>query len=46
VCRAGPGNPKGNGADEGAFSHMKKALVRIRIDATSPKTLERCTMSL
>jgi hypothetical protein len=36
---AGPGNPKGNGTDEGAFSHMKKALGRIRIDMTSAKTL-------
>jgi hypothetical protein len=41
---AGPGNPKGNGTDEGAFSHMKKALGQIRIDTTSPKTLARSVL--
>jgi hypothetical protein len=41
---AGPGNPKGNGTDEGAFSHMKKALGRIRIDTTSPKALARSVL--
>ena len=41
---AGPGNPKGNGTDEGAFSQMKNALGRIRIDATSPKALARSVL--
>lgn len=41
---AGPGNPKGNGTDEGAFSHMKKALGPIQIDATSPKALARSVL--
>ena len=36
---AGPGNPKGNGTDEGAFSQMKKALGTIRLDISSPKAL-------
>jgi hypothetical protein len=40
----GPGNPKGNGTDEGAFSQMKKALGRIRIDTTSPKSLARSVL--
>lgn len=40
----GPGNPKGNGTDEGAFSHMKKALGQIRIDTSSPKTLARSVL--
>ncbi len=38
---AGPGNPKGNGTDEGAFSQMKKALGTIRLDSSSPKSLAR-----
>lgn len=42
----GPGNPKGNGTDEGAFSHMKKALGQIRIDMTSPKTLARSVLEI
>ena len=41
---AGPGNPKGNGTDEGAFSQMKKAMGRIRIDTTSPKALARSVL--
>jgi len=41
---AGPGNPKGNGTDEGAFSQMKKALGRIRIDTTSSKALARSVL--
>ena len=40
----GPGNPKGNGTDEGAFSQMKKALGRILIDTTSLKTLARSVL--
>ena len=36
---AGPGNPKGNGTDEGAFSQMKKVLGNIRLNMSSPKAL-------
>jgi hypothetical protein len=36
---AGPGNPKGNGSLEGAFSQMKQALGPIRIAASSAKQL-------
>ena len=35
----GPGNPKGNGSDEGAFSQMKRAFGRIRLDTSSPRAL-------
>lgn len=35
----GPGNPKGNGTDEGAFSQMKKVLGNIRLNLSSPKAL-------
>jgi len=41
---AGPGNPKGNGTDEGAFSQMKKALGTIRLDISSPKALARSVL--
>jgi len=38
---AGPGNPKGNGTDEGAFSQMKKALGNICLNMSSPKALAK-----
>lgn len=38
---AGPANPKGNGTDEGAFSHMKQTLGRIQLDLSSPRALAR-----
>ena len=41
---AGPGNPKGNGTDEGAFSQMKKALGTIRLDISSPKALAQSVL--
>jgi transposase InsO family protein len=41
---AGPGNPKGNGTDEGAFSQMKKALRTIRLDISSPKALAQSVL--
>jgi transposase InsO family protein len=41
---AGPGSPKGNGADEGAFSQMKKALGTIRLDISSSKALARSVL--
>jgi hypothetical protein len=40
----GPGNPKGNGTDEGAFSQMKKALGTIRLDISSPKALAQSVL--
>ncbi len=40
----GPGNPKGNGTDEGAFSQMKKALGSIRIEGSSPKALAKSVL--
>lgn len=40
----GPGNPKGNGTDEGAFSQMKKAIGTIRIDISSPMALARSVL--
>ncbi len=42
---AGPGNPKGNGTDEGAFSQMKKAFGQIRIDMSSQKALARSVLT-
>ncbi len=41
LVAVGPANPKGNGTDEGAFSHMKKALGSIRIEGSSPKALAK-----
>jgi len=41
----GPANPKGNGSDEGAFSHMKKALGYIRINSSSPKEMARSILN-
>jgi len=40
----GPGNPKGNGTDEGAFSQMKQVLGFIRLDTSSPKALARSVL--
>lgn len=41
----GPGNPKGNGTDEGAFSQMKKVLGKIRLDVSSSKALARSVLN-
>jgi len=38
---AGPGNPKGNGTIEGAFSQLKKVVGSIHIDTSSPETLAK-----
>lgn len=40
----GPSNPKGNGTDEGAFSHMKQAIGAIRLDPSSPRALARAVL--
>jgi hypothetical protein len=44
LVAAGPGNPKGNGTDEGAFSQMKRALGVIRLDMSSPKALAKSVL--
>lgn len=41
---AGPGNPKGNGTDEGAFSLVKKVFGTIRMDMSSPKALAKSVL--
>lgn len=40
----GPGNPKGNGSDEGAFSQMKRAFGSIRLDTSSPRALAKSVL--
>jgi hypothetical protein len=40
----GPGNPKGNGTDEGAFSLMKRTLGKICIDTSSTGALARSVL--
>jgi hypothetical protein len=37
----GPGNPKGNGTDEGAFGQMKQVIGKIDLDVSSPRALAR-----
>jgi hypothetical protein len=44
IVPAGPYNAKGNGTDEGAFSHMKRALGVIRLDPSSPRELARAVL--
>jgi hypothetical protein len=44
LVSAGPGNPKGNGTDEGAFSQMKRALGVIQLNLSSPKALARSVL--
>ncbi len=39
IVPAGPGNPKGNGTSEGAFSQLKEVLGTIELDASSPENL-------
>jgi len=41
LVSVGPYNAKGNGTDEGAFSHMKQALGEIHLDLCSPRSLAR-----
>ena len=43
---AGPRNPKGNGTDEGAFSHMKRVLGQIRLDVSCPKALAKSVLEM
>jgi transposase-like protein len=44
IVPAGPGNPKGNGTDEGAFSQMKRTIGTIRLDTSSPIALARSVL--
>lgn len=46
IVAVGPGNPKGNGTDEGAFSQMKKALGTIRVDGSRPRELAKSVLDL
>jgi transposase InsO family protein len=39
ILPAGPGNPKGNGTCEGAFSEMKKVIGVINLKTLSPREL-------
>ena len=39
IVFAGPGNPKGNGTDEGAFSQFKRTIGEIRLDTSSLQAL-------
>jgi hypothetical protein len=41
ILPAGPGNPKGNGTSEGAFSEMKKVIGVINLKASSPRELAK-----
>jgi len=44
IVPAGPYNAKANGTDEGAFSHLKRALGVIRLDRSSPRELARSVL--
>ena len=41
IMPAGPGNPKGNGTCEGAFSEMKDVIGKIQIETSSPRETAR-----
>ena len=41
IMPAGPGNPKGNGTCEGAFSEMKDVIGKIQIETSSPRQMAR-----
>jgi len=43
---AGPGNPKGNGTIEGAFSELKEAIGNIRLDTSSPRALAKSILKI
>ena len=45
IVPAGPGNPKGNGTDEGAFSQLKKVLGTIELDSSSPENLGKSVLT-
>jgi len=41
VMPAGPGNPKGNGTCEGAFSEMKEVIGTVHLETSSPREMAR-----
>ena len=41
ILPAGPGNPKGNGAVESAFSDMKEVIGTVSLETSSPRALEK-----
>jgi len=43
---AGPGNPKGNGTIEGAFSKLKEAIGNICLDTSSPRALAKSVLEI
>ena len=45
IVPAGPGNPKGNGTSEGAFSQLKEVLGTIDLDASSPENLGKSVLT-
>ena len=44
LISVGPGNPKGNGTDEGAFSQIKDVLGPIHLDFSSPRALAKSVL--
>jgi hypothetical protein len=44
IMPAGPGNPKGNGTCEGAFSEMKEVIGKIQIETSSPREMARAIL--
>ncbi len=45
IVPAGPGNPKGNGTSEGAFSQLKNMLGTIELDSSSPENLGKSVLT-
>lgn len=46
ILPAGPGNPKGNGSDESAFSEMHRMIGPIKLDISSMKALAKSMLKL
>jgi hypothetical protein len=44
ILPAGPGNPKGNGTCESAFSEMKGVVGRIHLETCSPRNLAKALL--
>ncbi len=45
IVPAGPGNPKGNGTIEGAFSQLKEVLGTIELEVSSPEILGKSVLT-
>jgi len=45
IVPAGPGNPKGNGTSEGAFSQLKEVLGTIELETSSPWNLGKSVLN-